>query len=138
MVKEIFVNVVASDFRSRLLAFLWASVELSHRSRVAFHSNHENLEPLLILCISKVNAMTTHLNPNRIVLIVHLLLLPLCFHIKHLLLSLRFRTENTCCCRSAFAQKTLVAVAPLSHRKHLLLRLIVVETGRLLGDQRYR
>jgi len=27
MVKEFFVNIVVGDFRSRLLAFLWASVE---------------------------------------------------------------------------------------------------------------
>ncbi|MFJ8518005.1 hypothetical protein, partial [Lysinibacillus xylanilyticus] len=27
-------------------------------------------------------------------------------HRKHLLLPLRFRTENICCCRYAFAQKT--------------------------------
>gem|GEM_PF-6059809 len=54
---------------------------------------------------------------------------------KHLLLSLRFRTKNICCCRFAFAQKnicccrfafaqkTSVAVASLSHKKHLLLSL---------------
>ncbi|MFJ8518004.1 hypothetical protein, partial [Lysinibacillus xylanilyticus] len=44
-------------------------------------------------------------------------------HRKHLLLPLRFRTENICCCRYAFAQKTFVAAATLSHRKHLLLPL---------------
>jgi len=36
-----------------------------------------------------------------------------------LLLSLRFRTKNICCCRFAFAQKTSVAVASLSHRARL-------------------
>jgi len=40
-------------------------------------------------------------------------------HKKHLLLPLRFRTKNTCCCRYAFAQKTFVAAASLSHKKHL-------------------
>ncbi|MDD1504774.1 hypothetical protein PVA17_18690 [Lysinibacillus sp. CNPSo 3705] len=49
------------------------------------------------------------------------LLLPLRFRYrKHLLLPLRFRTENICCCRFAFAQKTFVAAASLSHRKHPL------------------
>jgi len=37
-------------------------------------------------------------------------------------LPLRFRTENICCCRYAFAQKTFVADASLSHRKHLLAK----------------
>ncbi|MFJ7980996.1 hypothetical protein ACIQ1D_11975 [Lysinibacillus xylanilyticus] len=34
-----------------------------------------------------------------------------------LLLSLRFRTKDICCCRFAFAQKTSVAAAALSHKK---------------------
>ncbi|MEY9980099.1 hypothetical protein, partial [Lysinibacillus sp. RC79] len=42
---------------------------------------------------------------------------------KHLLLPLRFRAKNICCCRYAFAQKTSVAAATLSRKKHLLLPL---------------
>ncbi|WP_156304601.1 hypothetical protein [Lysinibacillus sp. FJAT-14745] len=38
-------------------------------------------------------------------------------------LTLRFRTKNICCCHFAFAQKTFVAAASLSHKKHLLLPL---------------
>ncbi|MEY9978885.1 hypothetical protein, partial [Lysinibacillus sp. RC79] len=44
-------------------------------------------------------------------------------HKKHLLLPLRFRTKNICCCRYAFAQKTSAAAATLSRKKHLLLPL---------------
>ncbi|MGE7673418.1 glycosyltransferase [Lysinibacillus sp. NPDC094403] len=36
-----------------------------------------------------------------------------------MLLPLRFRAKNICCCRCAFAQKTSAAVAALSHKKHL-------------------
>jgi len=36
---------------------------------------------------------------------------------------LGFRAKNICCCRCAFAQKTFVAAAALSHKKHLLLPL---------------
>jgi len=42
---------------------------------------------------------------------------------SHPVLTLRFRTKNICGWRYAFAQKTSVADATLSHKKHLWLTL---------------
>ncbi|MFJ3387023.1 hypothetical protein, partial [Lysinibacillus sp. NPDC086135] len=44
-------------------------------------------------------------------------------HKRHLLLPLRFRTKDICCCRYASAQKTSAAAATLPHKRHLLLPL---------------